>query len=351
MDLTLVEFQQVDLNEEFFNSLKADYTEFEAWFAKKAHNKAYVHRKIDGTLDGFLYLKIEDGELVDVQPKLATAKRLKVGTFKIEAHGTKLGDRFVKKIFDHATHEDVDEIYVTVFAKHAPLISLLTRYGFEQKATKPSINGTELVLVRRMHWTASNRLQNYPLVNIHQSHIFLLSVYPKYHLQLFPDSILLTEQVDLIKDVSHTNSIHKVYLAGMSGLDQLRPGDVLVIYRTSDEKGAAYYRSVATGICVVEEVKDIASFANEEEFLRYCKPFAVFTDLELKDLFKRRKYPVLIRFTFNISFKKRPNRKALIENAGLNPEEYWGFLQINKQQFIAIANMGEVSASLIVDKA
>ena len=37
------------------------------------------------------------------------AKRLKVGTFKIDAHNTKLGERFVKKIVDKAIFDKVED--------------------------------------------------------------------------------------------------------------------------------------------------------------------------------------------------------------------------------------------------
>jgi len=43
----------------------------------------------------------------------------------------------------------------------------------------------------------------------------------------------VTESPDIVKDVSHTNSIHKIYLTKMQGTEQLKRGDLLVIYRTS----------------------------------------------------------------------------------------------------------------------
>ncbi len=150
MDLKYLEFHQVSLDDTFFNSLKHDYAEFEQWFKKKSHNRAYVHTNPDGTLDGFLYLKREDEAILDVDPPMPPANRLKVGTFKIDAHGTKLGGRFVKKIFDHAIYERSKEVYVTIFEKHAFLLALLVRYGFRQVGTKATANGTELVLVRSM---------------------------------------------------------------------------------------------------------------------------------------------------------------------------------------------------------
>lgn len=350
MDLILTEFQQVDLADSFFQSLKEDYSEFEAWFAKKAQNKAYLHRQPNGTLDGFLYLKVEDGPVDDVEPKLPVAKRLKVGTFKIDAHGTKLGDRFIKKIFDHAVFNGVSEIYVTVFEKHAPLILLLERYGFQKSGTKTSTNGTELVLTRSMQWAGSDRLKNFPLINLRGARTFVLGIWPKYHLQLFPDSILLNEQADMIQDLSHTNSINKIYLANMQGLSSLKPGDVVVIYRTKDDQGPAYYRSVATSLCVIEKVQNIKEFTTEEEFVKYCRPFSVFTDPELRKLYQTKRYPVLLRFTFNASLRKRPNMKELMEEIGLQ-SDYWGFFEISHDQFKAIAKWGEISESTIVDQA
>lgn len=43
-----------------------------------------------------------------------------------------------------AVYKEVDEVYVTIFAKHEALIKLLQRYGFEERGKK----GDELVLVR-----------------------------------------------------------------------------------------------------------------------------------------------------------------------------------------------------------
>jgi hypothetical protein len=348
MDLNYVEFQQVDLGDEFFTSLKQDYGEFEQWFKKKSNNRAYIHRTPQGNLDGFLYLKREEESINDVVPSLPAKNRLKVGTFKIDAHGTKLGERFIKKIFDHAVHQGSEEIYVTVFEKHVGLIALFHRYGFKQIATKTTANGIELVLLRKMTWDGNSLDENYPLVRTNGRQ-FLMSLYPKWHTRLLPDSILTNEETDIIKDVSHANSVHKVYLTAMRGVDTLGYGDILLIYRTSDQQGAAHYRSVATSVCVVEEFRNINSFVSEEEFLTYCTPFSVFTEQELRGFYKFRKYPFVIRFTYNIALKRRPNRKVLIEEVGLNADQYWGFFQLTKNQFKAILTKGEVNESLIVD--
>ena len=96
MSIEYVHFSDINLQDKFFNSLKEDYLEFVDWFAKKSEDLAYLSHNEARQIDGFLYLKREDNVLTDINPELPMKPRLKVGTFKIDAHGTKLGDRFVK---------------------------------------------------------------------------------------------------------------------------------------------------------------------------------------------------------------------------------------------------------------
>jgi hypothetical protein len=117
----------------------------------------------------------------------------------------------------------------------------------------------------------------------------------------------------------------------MKGIDQLKRGDTLLIYRTA-EGGPAYYTSVVTSLCVVEELTNISQFPTVEQFLAHCDPYSIFTETELRNLYRQRRYPWIIRFTYNLALHKRPNRKALVEQVGLDINGYWGFFQISTQQ-------------------
>lgn len=350
MNLTLQSFSAINLADPFFDSLKTDYAEFTTWFGRKAvaNDTAYVFQDDTGAIDGFLYLKIEDGIVEDTAPPLPQARRVKVGTLKINAHGTKLGERFVKKIFDHAISEGVAEVYVTVFSEHASLIALLMRYGFLVAATKTTANGIEQVLVKRMCELGGNALQSYPLVKVREQNIYLLSLMPQWHSRLLPDSILHNENSNIVQDISHTNSIHKVYLAAMQGVQELRPGDVLLIYRTTDNQGPARYRSVATSVCVVEEYRHISSFASQEEFVNYCRPYSVFDESELVNFWARKRYPYVFRFTYNIALPRRVTRGTMIDECGLDESAYFGILRLTPEQFHNIVSRGQINESLIV---
>jgi len=351
MSFSRKQFKDVNLSSPFFDSLKSDYAEFSDWFAKKSEEFAYVFETEEGVIDGFLYLKVEDGAVSDINPSLPEARRIKIGTFKVNAHGTKLGERFVKKIFDHAISASVNEIYLTVFAEHSGLIALLTRYGFFAIGEKKTTNGTEIVLLKTFKRLSGDVVADYPLVRLSDQRVFLLSLHPQWHTRLLPDSILKTEDADIVQDISPTNSIHKVYLTAMSGTKELQKGDVLLMYRTTDGQAPAHHRSVATSICVVEEFRSIYSFASQEEFLEYCRPYSIFSEAELVGFWNRKKYPYIIRFTYNIALKKRITRGVMIEEVGLDGSHgtYWGFLPISHQQLLEISRKGKIDESLIVN--
>ncbi len=286
-------FSQINLNDPFFSTLKADYGEFSTWFAKKANEgeSAYVLYNQQQSIEGFMYLKIEKGIVTDTNPPLRDATHLKIGTFKFDSAGTRRGERFIKKVFDHAIEYKVDDIYVTIFDKHEYLITLLQRYGFDIIAKKQTLNGIENVLFRDMATVTGEIIRDYPKFETRGNNKYLMSIYPDYHTRMLPDSILNNESHDLIQDVSHTNSIHKIYLCAMEGTANFRPGDIIVTYRTSDRQGPARYRSVITSVCVVEEYRNIGEFSTLASFLQYAGSYSVFSVDELTRFYRSKRYP------------------------------------------------------------
>ncbi|WP_434998375.1 N-acetyltransferase [Pectobacterium brasiliense] len=355
-NLKYIPFNQVNFTDPFFDSLKSDYSHgFIGWFEKKClspEDLAYVLYDDSGRIDGFMYLKIEKGVVDDVEPNLTSNKHLKVGTFKFNPKGTLRGQRFLKKIFDHALKENVDDIYVTIFDKHDYLIRLFQKYGFVNVGSKTSKNGVENVLVREMNSEnlTGDLLSDYPYINNRKNERkFILSIYPAFHTRLFPDSKLINESPNIITDISHANSIRKIYICAMGGVMDMRANDIVIIYRTTNKQGSAYYRSVITSLCVVEKVRNINSFVTEKEFIDYCSRYSVFTESELRDFYKTKKYPYIISFTYNLALPKRLNRATLINNAGLNPNDYWGVMELTDGQFNNIISLGEVNESIIVN--
>jgi hypothetical protein len=342
-------FGNVDLADPLFDSLKEQYKEFPVWFQKKADagEPVYiVHLEGSSKLRGFIYLKEEAGTVTDVEPPLPPANRLKIGTLKIIAHGTKLGERILKTVFDHAIESNVDQVYVTVFKNHTSLIKLLKRYGFVEFGLKSSPNGEELVMIRDMRVFTSDQEKDFPFIHTDGRNFYLLAIYPEFHTRLFPDSILRGESEDIVTDVSYTNTIHKVYVTKLA-VTRMNVGDVIVIYRTTDRPGLARFRSVATSICVVQEIKSKKDFRDQSEFIKYCLPHSVYSKEELQRWFAEpRLYTV--KMTYNGALRRRPIRGALLDDVGIPEQPRWDLKQLTRQQFDRIVELGELNESLII---
>lgn len=342
-------FAQIDVKDPFFDTLRKDYQGFEDWFERKAQEgaNAFVMHGEDGTLQAFLFLKVEEGVVDDVEPPMQSRRRLKVGTLKINAHGTKLGERFIKKITDAAVLRSCREIYVTVFPKHTSLVALLTRYGFVKVAKK----GEEDVLMKNLDEQSEELLHTYPILKTQGCRKFLLAVKPEYHTRLFPDSILNNERnnaATLIKDNSTTNGIHKIYICFMRGADELQRGDIVVIYRTSDHMGPAHYRAVVSSVCQIEEVRSRSTFADAREFEDYVGQRSIFTPTELKALYEDHRNAVVIKMTYNFALPQRITRGRLIEEAHFDAGSYWGLLPIDDKQFNFIIQQSGAHEGFIV---
>lgn len=344
-------FDSIDLSDNFFDSLRESYHCFNDWYNKKSKEgeKAYVLYENKNLLC-FLYLKEETPiDNTNIFPKLDSNKKwIKVGTFKVIPHNTKLGERLIKRMFDFAVSKNYFNLYVTIFPKQKVLIDILKKYGFYEYAKK----GDELVLVKDI---ATNKdilkmdiCLDFPSIDTRNANKYILGIYPKYHTLMFSDSILKTENFNILKDMSESNSIHKVYIAAMQGVENIKNGDLLIIYRTKDDKAPnANYSSVATSLCVVEEYRHINEFNSEAEFVEYCKPYNIFNEQDLKIYFKTKRYPKIIKMTYNISFKKRIVLDKL-RDIIKNNDRYWGFLSITDEEFKEIIKVGEVNESIII---
>ena len=340
-------FSEINLEDPFFDSLKKDYVEFSDWFCRKAKENDYAFiQLVDNSLEGFLYLKIEDGPITDVSPTIKADKVIKIGTFKVTPHGTRLGERFIKKSLDYAISNNVSSLYVTIFSHHDYLLNMFIKFGFTIHGKKETKNGIENVLVKDLSIISNDILKDYPLVNC-KSKAFLLGIKPEYHTKLFPDSKLFNETFDIIKDVSHTNSITKIYIAKMYDLAKVKPNDNLVIYRTSDSKGPARYRSVATTICTVEDIKPFSSFKNFDVLKNFCKNYSIFSDEEILEFYNSNQKYYAIKMTYNISLAKRIIQGNLIDIIGLNPR-YWGFANLTNKQFNDIITLGNVNEGYLI---
>lgn len=345
-------FGDLNLQDTFFDSFRADYPGFNAWFNRKADEWAYVCTSDKGDVLAFLYLKREgpDENYTDISPALTPAQRLKIGTFKVVVNGFKLGERFLKIVFDNALLYRVAEIYVTAFRRTVEqyrLIRMLEDWGFALHGVK---NGTEQVYVRDFRPTVDpvDPQRTFPYVTT-SARKFVVPIWPSYHTELLPDSILNTESPkDFVENRPNRNALSKVYIS-RSYERGLRTGDIVVFYRTKSDDGPAWYTSVATTIGVVQNVVDrIRDLAT---FIAVCRKRSVFSDAELADWWNRSpgNRPFVVNFLYVYSLPKRPNLKQLEEIGMVKSSDVpRGFARITDESFKRLLEVSNADTRIIV---
>lgn len=344
-------FGNVNLADEFFDSFKQDYPGFEKWFVKKSEEIAYVC-KSDDKINAFLYLKVEgeDEPYSDIIPIFEKKRRLKIGTFKVILNGYKLGERFIKIIFDNAISNRVEEIYVTIFNKRPDqqrLIDLLCEFGFVEHGIKKNQYGDEIVYVRKMNkaFNERNPKLTYPFFS-RKANAYIVPIYPEYHTNLFPDSILKTESpADFVENEPFRNAISKVYIC-RSIFRDLHRGDVIVFYRTG-----GYYKSVISTIGIVESV--ITNIKDGQQLIDLCRKRSVFSDKELLEHWNYKPYnrPFIVNFLYTYSFPKRIIMKQLIEMGVIADihSALQGFEPIKPNLFESILKETQTDESVVVN--
>lgn len=348
LNVQKLKFGRINLEDDFFTSLKEDYDGFDRWFIRKYDEEAYVTlNSNNGLLLSFLYLKTENKDEIysNINPVFPPKKRLKIGTFKVINNGFRLGERFMKVIFDNALKNNVDEIYVTIFDKRDEqrrLIDLFEQWGFVLWGKK----GDELVYIRDFNKIIQHKSlkHHYPYIS-KNSDCFITPIYPEYHTELLPDSILNTESPEeFIEDFPHRNSINKVYVSRAME-PHPKHGDLLIFYRTG-----GYYKSVITTIGITDEVK--YDFNDENDFVAYCRKNSVFPEEELRKMWNYRdNRPFVVKFLFVYSFPHRINMKELVDLqilSGANDAPR-GFKKISKDQLNLILKKTRSDESFIVD--
>lgn len=336
-------FGNIDIEDPFFDSFREDYIGFNSWFNKKAEEKAYICYNED-VLSAFLYIKKEDEKenYSDITPTLPPKIRLKIGTFKVIKNGIRLGERFLKIIFEHAKLYKVQEIYVTIFDKSEEqkrLIALLQEWGFVLWGNK----GKELVYIREFthSFNIDNPKLTYPFLSKEprENRVFLVPIYPEYHTELLPDSILNTEKAENFQEgLTHRNAISKVYISH-SSYRNLKKGDIMLFYRTG-----GYHKSVVTTFGIIEDVFD--NISSLDELANYCKKRTFFNLSDLTSIWTR--YPTLkpfaVKFLCAYSLKKRLNLKRLIELGVITGIESVprGFTEITWDQLTTIVKEAKI---------
>lgn len=262
-----VEFNDMNLHDPFFDSLRKAYEGFDDWVKRKSAQgeRAWMSFEEDGSVSSMLYLKPESGRDEDTTPPL-TLKRLKIGTFKVDFdHHTSIGNRLLAIALREFAQGDYEYIYLTMYdaLNTQALGRRLSKYGFRHKADKGE---EELWDKRRPLPNRTDPYEMFPFVRSAAGNDYLLAILPEYHARMFGEVNLTSEYGVPVDDTIPINSIEKIYLSSAHNAPMLRVGDHIIPYRMKDTKGSAEYRSVVSGVCTVTDVKKYQGILKRTRF-------------------------------------------------------------------------------------
>ena len=259
-----------ELAGEFFDSLRDGYDGFDEWFRTKAREsrKAWVYRAETGVLGAICVYTVQSDQAVTDEGKCLQGRALKLCTFKVgqSVRGRKIGELFLKAAFRYATENACEHLFLhTNVDRHPYLVNLLADFGFEDVGhygtdqvfvkihpiNAPEATGlSALEYVRRFypHFQAGRQIQK-----------FLIPIQQDFHRILFPDYPALQSQL-FAPQGSVGNAIKLAYLCHAAS-KQIRPGDVLLFYRSEDEQ-AVTSLGVVDQFAVLSDAASIAAMVS-----------------------------------------------------------------------------------------
>lgn len=297
-------FSDINLNDPFFDSLKADYpgsptsTGFLTWFNRKSAEgkKALVFEDEDG-IGAFINLKPGEDEEIhlsdgSVLPKEA---RLKITTIKIDERyrNQRIGEGALGLTLWHWRDEGTNSIYVTVFEKHSSLIFLLEKYGFTWVGD--NLNGERVYIKDRRNIDFSDPCKAFPFLSNDIDLGGCLAIDMEYHDTMFASSELANTLQERV-DISVANGLKKVYLGSPYSL-AFKVGEPIFIYRKyTGSEGQPGYKSCITTYCMVTRIEKVKmsgrALMSYEEFRHIVGNKSVYDEDQL-----RTKYDTLTNLT------------------------------------------------------
>ncbi len=285
---------QIDIDDEFFDSLREDYPGFNEWFEEKcvSHHRPCWIIRFDGKLAGLVIRKPESQEEADCAAR--ADKILKVSTFKLssEFQGEKLGEQLLKQVLWWSRSNDIEVVYLTTFEKQQVLIGLLETYGFQMTRT---LDDGQWVLEKELKKDVQSDMyrQQDPVSFIRQiypayydgpeSKKFVVPILPRFYRILFPEAFH-DGQLSLLEgsltDMNRTpgNTIRKIYIC-RAPTTKLEPGSIILFYVTKDER-----RLHAQSICTVGVVERITEASTLDELMLLTTRRSAYTRKQLEEL-------------------------------------------------------------------
>lgn len=310
--LEKVKFGTLTLDDRFFKTFIDEYAPYYyEWFEKKANDFVYVAKDRHDGLHALLKLKEEkiDGCEKDILPTLPAGRYLKISSLKVDYTGQKLGERFLRIIYDEAVEKKVDYIYYTIYGnsqQRKRLIGMLGKWGFRRWGEK--INGEQVYVKLMRRELSSEPLLQFPYQNKYKK-VYLTAIEGSFSDLLVPP---MEDRSNFYDFEPFKNAIRKLMIIDSKNV-KLKSGDGLFFYR----KGNNDAMSFVTAAGIVDGL--FTSFTNEEHFIRRCQKRSILPREALHEYWvKYEGKPMIVDFLHNYSFVIGEITKGKMAQAGID---------------------------------
>lgn len=257
------------LGSEFFDSLREGYPAFDNWFREKARGNlsAWVTWESPGTLGAICIFARQVDQVITQDGLSLPGAALKLSTFKVgpSVRGRKIGELFLKAAFHYATANRLENIFIHGdLDLHHFLFELLEDFGFSQVGIHPGTDGRDVSYLKRHPVIPpEDAIQPFEYLCQYFPHFqsgpnvkkFVVPIKPEYHRILFRDYKSPADRQFLLFEPTNTacNAIKQAYLSHAQ-LNGINPGDVVLFYRSEDERAI-------TSLGIVEDYQSLTDAA------------------------------------------------------------------------------------------
>lgn len=250
----------------FFDSLRVGYGGFDEWFRKKARDgvNAWIVRDEQEQLGAICIFDIQTDEKVTHEGMSLSGTALKLCTFKVSEtmRGRKIGELFLKAAFQFASSNHHENIFIHGdYEKHGFLFDLLEEFGFEKVGTHPGADRRDVVYLKRhpIKIPSQDQLSFFDFSKKFFPHFishekvtkYIIPIRPEFHDILFPDfTSPKHKQLLLFKQQNYVGNCIKLAYLCHAQTKQIYPGDIVLFYRSEDDKAL-------TSIGIVESYEEL----------------------------------------------------------------------------------------------
>ncbi|MDR0483671.1 MAG: hypothetical protein LBH40_00120 [Alphaproteobacteria bacterium] len=270
VDIKKVQFKEINHKQDFFNSLREEYEEFDEWFVKKAEEEAFI---------------VENNNRLEAMTAYKEEQEQNQTVLKIRIIKSDVSIYFLEWVIFEAIHyaieKDIKKIYFTHFIQKVDkLKEIANTFGFNSDKINQR---QENVFEKELYYDSSKDIKsNFPYMIINSNtKFFLIPIRKEYSNALLPKEES-PNLFNIIHSSKEGNAIEKIYVCS-SNITTLKQGSLVLFYESKNIKS----------VVAVGTITKFERISKKEDFKKY-QDRSVFSEEDINKMLKEDTQELLI---------------------------------------------------------